>query len=81
MCPDLDRRHAWLRPADDGIGAAYTAGTAIAVVGGGITPLLSLMKLKIGNGLLGAMLNITRERRVGLSFSRIITILDIYYIV
>jgi hypothetical protein len=43
----------------DGIGAAFIAGTAIAVVGGVITWLLSLMKQKLGSGLLGAILNIT----------------------
>jgi len=43
----------------DGIAAAFIAGTAIAVVGGVSPWLLSLMKLKLGSGLLGAILNIT----------------------
>jgi uncharacterized membrane protein YvlD (DUF360 family) len=42
----------------DGIGTAYIAGIAIAVVGGLITWLLGLLRLKVGGGVLGAILNI-----------------------
>jgi len=42
----------------DGIGAAFQAGLAIAVTGGVITWLLSLWNLKLGGGIVGAILNI-----------------------
>ena len=42
----------------DNIGAAFIAGAAIAVVGGVITWLLSLVNIKAGGGILGAILNI-----------------------
>ncbi len=42
----------------NGIGVAFLAGFAIAVVGGVISWLLSLVNLKLGAGILGAVLNI-----------------------
>ena len=42
----------------DNIGAAFIAGAAIAVVGGVITWLLSLVNIKAGGGLQGTILNI-----------------------
>ncbi len=42
----------------DGLGTAFIAGTAIAVIGGAISWLLSLWDLKLGGGIQGAIINV-----------------------